>query len=227
MWSGTIFLIIAAIIVCAKIVDGGMRVHETAKEAVEPYRVASGGKVSIATIGLRMAQQSRDELEVEALRQEADFWQGAVKKVEADLMGGVEVVDEVPDSFELGLLEQEALEFIEGEEERGHYRLGNKQAALLGEALWRYSRQDAYESPLGGAMLTERWTGFGCATDYSHVSPRYMAPVDERPGYQVWWKLTEEGAAIVQYWLSIGYTYEDIEAENFPPTRFHLEEVAV
>ena len=89
---------------------------------------------------------------------------------------------------------------------------------LLCEALRRHTRFNLHGTDLR-KPLTEAWTGLGSYSEYRTVLDAGLMTYATRPnpGYITWWKLTESGAKIVQYWLDQGFTYEDIEADNGPP----------
>ena len=96
------------------------------------------------------------------------------------------------------------------------YRLGWQQHGLLCEALRRRTR--FLVSPSGGNSITDQWTGLGYASEYEPVCPRYMTQAtSSRPRCMRWWRLTPEGAVIVQYWIDLGYTHENIERGDSPP----------
>lgn len=87
-------------------------------------------------------------------------------------------------------------------------KLTERQKAYLLEALRRYTRFH------NGEELIKAWTGLGSYTQYKSVvdaglMTRVHAP---NPGYMVWWKLTDKGAAIVQRWLDAGITYKEVES---------------
>ena len=84
-----------------------------------------------------------------------------------------------------------------GGKEENMSGLGRRQADILQEALCRYKLFHQ------GEELTTAWTGLGTATFYGPVAKGgYMEMVHgPNPGYDVWWRLTRKGAAIVQLWL--------------------------
>jgi len=105
-----------------------------------------------------------------------------------------------------------------GTTETLEYTLSSRQWAILMEALRRYTRFHSEES------LTEAPTGYGKrSTGYGPAADRYMVPAlpgDGNASYVCWWRLTEEGAAVVKHWMDLGYTYQHIESrltKYFPP----------
>ena len=95
------------------------------------------------------------------------------------------------------------------------YKITSNQRRLLVEALRRWDRFGRMENK----PLAVAWTGLGTATDYKSVSPEYMSSVHGHSHrHDQWWKLTEKGAAIVQFWYDMGYRHYHIEGELLPPT---------
>jgi len=73
----------------------------------------------------------------------------------------------------------------------------NQRGCLL-EALRRYVRFHY------GKDLVTAWVGLGTKTDYKSVNGKFMTMVHgHEPRANGWWKLTERGHAIVDYWLRI------------------------
>lgn len=87
-------------------------------------------------------------------------------------------------------------------------KLNWKQQVLLEEALRRYWLFAE------GKSLTEAWTGLGYKSDYKPVvDAGLMAPIGrDLPGCLRWFRLTKEGAAVVQQWIDEQkYRIEDYE----------------
>ena len=94
-------------------------------------------------------------------------------------------------------------------------KLNKGQHRVLCEALRRYMRFH-HTKP-----LTRPWTGLDYAT-YAKPVIECKPPMMKFDGIYGkrclgWLKLTDYGAKIVQAWLDLGYTYDDIEGENLPP----------
>ena len=87
---------------------------------------------------------------------------------------------------------------------------------LLCEALRRHTQINLQR---GNKPLTEAWLGLGAFSTYKPaLKAGFMTYVfGPHPGFITWWKLTGEGAKIVQSWLDQGFTHEDMEANNWPP----------
>jgi len=96
-----------------------------------------------------------------------------------------------------------------------------QQHTLLCEALRRYTRFHNKES------LTQAWTGLGFPSEYKMaIKAGLMDYVfDNRtPRIMHWYKLTDRGAEIVQDWLDLGFTYEDIESGYTPSLKINEKE---
>ena len=95
-------------------------------------------------------------------------------------------------------------------------KLGKRQHWLLCEALRRHTRFNLHDLK---KSLGEAWTGLGPYSQYKPVLDAGLMTyaTEPHPGYMTWWRLTEQGEKIVQEWLNLGYTYENIESDDLPP----------
>jgi len=96
-----------------------------------------------------------------------------------------------------------------------------QQHTLLCEALRRYTRFGIGD----GKSLTEAWTGLGFTSYYKiALETGLMTYIDgDKPYPRIlhWFRLTDKGAKIVQNWLDLGFTYEDIENGKLPPLKIN------
>ena len=69
--------------------------------------------------------------------------------------------------------------------------------------------------------LTAYWSGFGSATTYRPATRAgLMRPVGSvNRGYSTWWRLTSEGAAIVQTWIDEGLSRDHFDARGILSAR--------
>jgi len=73
--------------------------------------------------------------------------------------------------------------------------------------------------------LTEKWLGLGMPSTYKQiVAEGYMVPVHPpiTPKVEAWYKLTEKGARVVQFWLDQGITLSNFNT-FYPDHRIPIE----
>lgn len=99
-------------------------------------------------------------------------------------------------------------------------RLRKYSLAALVEALRRRQRFNQQNQ-----SITDQWTGLGSKSEYAAVlkDGLMVYATSPNPGHMTWWKLTEKGARIVAYWLGQGWTYERIEAGEYPSAAIPAE----
>ena len=109
--------------------------------------------------------------------------------------------------------------------------LSQAERDCLVEALRRRGRHHD-NRPHGQESIRKQWTGLGCKGGYKAAVKAGLMEFAVEPKSTVtcpnphcmgWWRLTELGARIVACWIGRGWTYQRIEAGDFPaPNIPHL-----
>ncbi|MFA5234783.1 MAG: hypothetical protein WC390_10320 [Sulfurimonas sp.] len=94
-----------------------------------------------------------------------------------------------------------------------------KSKLLLIEAMRRwFMLHPNFDKPTRD-QLTAEWTGLGTTIDYAPaVKNGLMQPVRSTSGCvaDIWWRLTDKGAGIIQDWLSKGIVPGDFKGFDLP-----------